>query len=65
MIKKLAQKYECSVAAIICAAMCSLDKPDVFPIIGGSKVSQIKDSMSGADIVVEKDELRELFGYNI
>jgi aryl-alcohol dehydrogenase-like predicted oxidoreductase len=35
--------------------------PDVFPIIGGSRASQIEDSMKGADIAIEKDELSEIF----
>ena len=65
VIEKLSAKYGCSVAAAICAAMCSLNKPDVFPIIGASKVSQIKDSIKGADVLIEKKELSELFGYNI
>jgi len=63
-IKKLSEKYECSVASIVCGALCSIQKPDIFPIIGGRTVEQIEDSMCGADISLEKTELRELFGYN-
>lgn len=63
LIKKLAQKYNCSIAALVCGALCSCSAPDVFPIIGGSKVSQITDSMHGADVVLEKVELEELFGF--
>ena len=61
IIKELAEKYKCSVAAIVCGAMCSLDYPSLFPIIGGSNVSQIADSMSGADITVEKEDLEHIF----
>lgn len=64
-IKKLSEKYGCSIAAAVCACLCSLEKPDVFPIIGGSNIKQIEDSMSGADIVITKEELKDLFGYNI
>ena len=64
-IKKLSEKYGCSIAAAVCACLCSLEMPDVFPIIGGSNIKQIEDSMSGADIVIEKEELKDLFGYNI
>ncbi len=65
IIKELSEKYNCSIAAAVCAALCSLSSPDVFPIIGGSNIKQIEDSMSGADIVVSKEELRNLFKYNI
>ena len=60
-IKALSEKYACSVAAAVCGALCSIDAPDVFPIIGGSRVAQITDSMSGADIVMEKSEVDALF----
>lgn len=60
-MKKLAEKYRCSVGAIVCGAMCSIDRPDTFPIIGGSRISQIEDSMSGADVVLGEDELKAIF----
>lgn len=65
MIRQLARKYNCSIAACVCACLCSLSSPDVFPIIGGSNIKQIEDSMSGADIIIDKQELRNLFKYNI
>ncbi len=65
VLKKLSAKYECSIASAICAAMCSFDCPDVYPIIGGSNTEQIADSMRGADIVFEKEELKDLFGWQI
>ena len=45
----------------VCGALCSLSNPNVFPIIGGSRASQIEDSMKGADIVLSNDELAEIF----
>lgn len=60
-IKELSEKYCCSVAAIVCSALCSLNKPNTFPIIGGSKVEQIIDSMQGADIVLSDSELEKIF----
>ena len=60
-MKELAVKYNCSVGAIVCSAMCSINIPDTFPVIGGSRVSQIEDSMSGADIVLSDEELRMIF----
>ncbi len=60
-MKKLSEKYNCSVGAIVCGAMCSIVAPDTFPVIGGSRISQIEDSMSGADVVLEKEELRIIF----
>ena len=64
-MKALAVKYNCSIAAIVCASLCSLTIPDVFPIIGGSKISQIQDSISGADIVLTKEELNLIFDFDI
>ena len=61
IMKALSQKYSCSVGAIVCGAMCSISTPDTFPVIGGSRVSQIKDSMSGADIVLHENELSMIF----
>ena len=60
-MKALAKKYNTSVGAIVCGAMCSISKPDTFPLIGGSRLSQIEDSMQGADIVLEKTELEKIF----
>ena len=62
-VKQLSKKYGCSVAAIICGSLCSLNSPDVFPIIGGSRVEQIVESMQGADIVIEETELKALFKF--
>lgn len=60
-MKELAVKYNCSVGAIVCGAMCSINNPDTFPVIGGSRISQIEDSMSGGDIVLSEDELKIIF----
>lgn len=60
-MKSLAEKYDCSVGAIVCGAMCSINCPDTFPVIGGSRVSQIEDSLSGADIVLSNEELIKIF----
>lgn len=63
-IIKLSEKYECSVASIVCGSLCSINKPNIFPIIGGRTVEQIEDSMCGADLALETVELREIFGYS-
>lgn len=60
IIKELSGKYDCSIAAIVCGALCSLTSPDVFPIIGGSRIEQIEDSMCGADVALEDSELSSL-----
>ena len=60
-MKTLSEKYNCSVGAIVCGAMCSITNPDIFPVIGGSRVSQIKDSVSGADVVICEEELKIIF----
>lgn len=64
-VKKYAKKYETSVAAIVCAALASINTPDVFPIIGGSRPEQIADSMRSSDLVLERDELEKLFKYSM
>jgi len=61
VMKSLSEKYNCSVGAIVCGAMCSINCPDTFPVIGGSRVSQIEDSVSGADIVLSPEELKMIF----
>lgn len=61
VMKALSEKYNCSVGAIVCGAMCSINCPDAFPVIGGSRVSQIEDSLSGADIVLGAEELKKIF----
>ena len=63
MIKELSKKYDCSIAAIVCGALCSLQSPDVFPIIGGSRIEQIEDSMKGSDIVLSPEELTALIQF--
>lgn len=60
-MKTLAEKYNCSVGAIVCGALCSISAPDTFPVIGGSRISQIEDSMSGGDVVLTKEEQRVIF----
>lgn len=63
IIKQLSKKYHCSIAAIVCGALCSFSAPEVFPIIGGSRMEQIVDSMQGADVTLEKEELNQLFQF--
>ncbi|MBO5955500.1 MAG: aldo/keto reductase [Clostridia bacterium] len=64
-IKELSGKYSCTVAALISGAFCSFEQPEVFPIIGGSRLSQIEDSLSGADVLLTKEELKKIFKFNI
>jgi aryl-alcohol dehydrogenase-like predicted oxidoreductase len=61
VIKELACKHCCSVAAIICGAFCSFKQPEVFPVIGGRNLAQIADSLTGADIVITENELKKVF----
>ncbi len=60
-MKSLAKKYNTTVGAIVCGAMCSIAVPDTFPVIGGSRLAQIEDSMQGADIVLEDAEVKQIF----
>lgn len=65
VLKRLSQKYGVSIASVICGAFSSFEKPEVFPVIGGSRLSQIEDSLSGADVKVSKDELKDIFKFDI
>ena len=65
VIRELSQKYECSIAALICGAFCSFEVPEVFPIIGGSRLSQIEDSLNGADVTLTKEELVRIFKFDL
>ncbi len=61
VIKTLAKKYNSSVGAVVCGAMCSLTLPDTFPVIGGSRIEQIADSMQGSDVCLTEEELGKIF----
>ncbi len=63
IIKKICTRYSCSEAAAVCASLASLAAPDTFPIIGGKTVGQLTDSLSGADVVLDSMELKEIFGF--
>ncbi len=65
VLKRLSQKYNVSIAAIICGAFSSFQVPEVFPVIGGSKLEQIEQSLTGADVKIEKAELIEIFKIDI
>ena len=60
-IKSLAEKHNCSVAALICGAFCSFDVPEVFPVIGSRNIGQLTDSLNGADIRLTDDEIKAVF----
>ncbi len=61
VIQKLTKRYSCSIASLICGAFCSFDQPEVFPIIGSRTVSQMEDSMLGADVLLTRDEVKMVF----
>ncbi len=63
MIKKIAEKHQCSVASAVCGVLCSIPEVEVFPVIGGRNVSQITDSMQGADVTVSSEEIKELLTF--
>lgn len=65
VLKRLSKKYDVSIAGVICGAFSSFDIPEVFPVIGGSNLKQIEDSLCGADVNIEKSELKEIFKFDI
>ncbi len=56
-IKQLSIEHHCSVASVVFLEV------DVFPVIGGRTLSQIEDSMSGADVSIPADVITDLLGY--
>lgn len=60
IIKQIATDCNCSVASVVCGLLCSIPEVDVFPVIGGRNVSQITDSMNGADITIPSDAIKSV-----
>ena len=65
VLKQLSKQYSTSIAGIICGAFSSFEVPEVFPVIGGSRIEQIKDSLNGADVKLDKQDLENIFKFNI
>lgn len=65
VLKQLSKQYSTSIAGIICGAFSSFEVPEVFPVIGGSRIEQIKDSLNGADVKLDKRDLEDIFKFNI
>ena len=65
VLKELSKQYNTSIAGIICGAFSSFEVPEVFPVIGGSCIEQIKDSLGGADVKLDKQELKSIFKFDI
>ena len=61
IIKSLSEKYCASPASIVCAALCSIEEFDVFPIIGPGQVSQLEDSLKSADVRLQRSETKKIF----
>lgn len=65
VLKSISQKHECSIAATISAAFSSFVSPEVFSVIGPSNLVQLEDTMGGQDITLDKNELRDIFKFDI
>ncbi len=65
VLKGISQKHECSIAATISAAFSSFVSPEVFSVIGPSNIVQLEDTMCGQDITLDKNELRDIFKFDI
>lgn len=63
LIKQLSVEHHCSVASVVCGILCSIQEVDVFPIIGGRTLSQIEDSMNGADVSIPAEAVAKVLGY--
>ncbi len=65
ILKVLSEKYNCSIASVITAAFSSFMVPEVFPVIGTGKLSQLHDTMNGHNFIISEVELKEIFDFNI
>ena len=65
VLKELSITHNSSIASVICGAFSSFEVPPVFPVIGGSSVEQITDSLNGADLKIEKEDLKRIFKLDI
>ncbi|MBR5152303.1 MAG: aldo/keto reductase [Clostridia bacterium] len=59
-LKRLAEEKECSIGAMVIAALANQYDFDTFPIVGCKTVEQLYDSLSGADIVLTEEEWRTI-----
>ena len=65
VLKELALMHDATVASVICGAFSSFDVPEVFPVIGGSNIHQIVDSLNGADLEIDKSDLQRIFKLDV
>ena len=61
VLKKLSAKYDISVASLIACAFSSFEGPEVFPVVGCSNEMQLEDTLERCDIVIPREEIREIF----
>ena len=61
-LKAIAAEHGAPIAAVVCAALCSITDFGVFPIIGGKNPEQIKESLYGGSLALSEFELRQIFG---
>ena len=59
-VMQLSQKYGCSVAGIIVAALCSNPEFRTIPILGCINANQLRTSVEGTDLILEEDDVRTL-----
>ncbi len=65
ILKGLSKQHDASIASVITGAFSSFETPEVFPVIGGSKIEQIEDSLGGADLKIQKTDLKRIFNFDI
>ena len=63
IISELSKKYGVAPAGIVCSALISLNDANVFPIIGGKTVKQLSESLEGADLILEENEIKKLVDF--
>ena len=60
-LNEIRKKYDCSIGAAVIAAITNNYDFDTLPIIGCKNISQLKDSLSGADLVFTREEIDFIF----
>lgn len=61
-LKKISEKYNCTIGNAVVASLVNNRDFDTIPIIGCKNISQLEDSLSGADMVLSGEDMKFIFG---
>lgn len=61
-LNKISKEHNCSIGAGVIAALCNNYDFDTIPIVGCKNTKQLKDSLSGGNIVFSREEMNFIYG---